>query len=259
VGIIVALDKIGGGTFDSADAKLLNAIAEQTAAFLQNRFLIEDLNELLIAVLTSLVNTIDAKDPYTSGHSQRVALLARHIAQALELSEQETTEVYLAGLLHDIGKIGVEDAILAKPGTLTVEEYEKIKQHPVTGARIISGIKQLRRIVPGVLYHHERYDGSGYPEGLREDQIPQMGTIIALADCLDAMTSDRTYRKAFDFDQALSMITDPSCQAFSPVVVQALTRCSPEQLRDQLNRSAGHNVEISFRSVGESRCMQRAL
>jgi len=243
VGTIVAVDKDGRDTFDSADVKLLDCVAEQAASFLQNRRLVEDLNDLVVAVLASLVSTIDAKDPYTCGHSRRVAYLAREIAEALQLATRETTEVYLAGLLHDIGKIGVEDAVLSKPGTLTAEEYDKIKQHPVIGARIISGIKQLRGIVAGVLHHHERYDGSGYPHGLREDQIPLMGSIVALADCFDALTSQRTYRDALAPHEALAKVRHLACRQFSPMVVDALTQCPLEKLEHELKQiSTGHDI-----------------
>lgn len=238
LGVIAAIDKTDGEVFDSVDAKLLDAVAEQTAGFLENRFLVQDLNGLLTAVLTSLVNAIDAKDPYTSGHSQRVALLSWHIADAIGLTEQETTDIYLAGLLHDVGKIGIEESVLTKPGKLTREEYDTVKQHPVIGARIISGIKQLRGVIPGLLYHHERYDGSGYPEGLRGEQIPLMGSVVALADYFDAITSDRTYRHAISYDQALVQATDPSSQAFSPAVIRALSHCPLKQLECQL-RSEG--------------------
>jgi len=241
LGVIVAIDRHGRDTFDSADAKLLNSVAEQTAGFLENRFLVQDLNELFIGLLTSLVSTIDAKDPYTCGHSQRVALISRCIAESLGLGINEITEVYLAGLFHDVGKIGVDDAVLAKPGRLTAEEYEKVKEHPVMGARIISGIKQLRNIIPGVLYHHERYDGSGYPEGLKEDAIPMMGAIVALADCLDALTSGRTYRSALSFEAAITELTRPEEKKFSPAILHALLECPANTLERQLQAAQSEN------------------
>ncbi len=234
MGVIVAMDKTSGDTFDSTDAKLLNSIAEQTATFFDNRFLIQDLNELLIAMLTSLVNAIDAKDPYTSGHSQRVAVVAQAIAESLSLSAKQITESYLAGLLHDVGKIGIADSVLAKPGRLNAQEYGKVKQHPIIGAKIVGGVKQLRSIIPGILCHHERHDGSGYPEGLRDDQIPLLGSIVALADCFDAVTSDRTYREALSFEQARDDIVNSTLPGFSPEVVDALERCSLDELKTKL-------------------------
>lgn len=234
IGVIAAIDKTLGDEFDSTDAKLANSIAEQTSNFLQNRFLVHDLQELLIGLLTSLVNAIDAKDPYTSGHSQRVALIAQRIAESMRLPAHEVTEVYLAGLLHDIGKIGVDDEVLTRPGKLTREEFAAVQEHPVIGARIISGIKQLQNILPGVLYHHERYDGSGYPEGLTGEQIPMMGAIVALGDCFDAITSDRTYHRAMDYDRAMAEIKDLAGTSFSPIVVQALVQSGLDRLKVDL-------------------------
>ena len=249
-GVIVAVNKEDGETFDSTDAKLIESVGEQSANFLENRFLVQDLNELLMGLLTSLVSAIDAKDPYTRGHSQRVAHVAKRVAESLNLSANETTEMYLAGLLHDIGKIGIEDAVLSKPGKLTPEEYQRVKEHPVIGARIISGIKQLRNILPGVLHHHERYDGSGYPEGLREEQIPLMGAIVAIADVFDAVTSDRTYRKALSAAETIAEIERSSGRDFSPIVVEALTRCGWEELAKELQEipsdTATHPVTASI-------------
>jgi HD-GYP domain-containing protein (c-di-GMP phosphodiesterase class II) len=245
IGVIAAIDKIDQSDFDSTDAKLLNSIAEQTSNFLQNRFLVQDLQELLVGLLTSLVSAIDAKDPYTSGHSQRVAFIGRRIAETLGLSPHEVTEVYLAGLLHDIGKIGVSDEILTRPGKLSREEFAIVRQHPVIGSRIISGIRQLRNILPGVLYHHERHDGSGYPEGLKGDEIPFMGSIVALSDCFDAITSDRTYRNAINFTQALEKVTQSADGMFSPILVQALAQCDLAALEEQLPKISTSRSAVS--------------
>jgi HD-GYP domain-containing protein (c-di-GMP phosphodiesterase class II) len=236
-GTIVAIDRTDGDAFGSVDAKLVTTITEQTASFLHNRFLIDDLNGLLIAVLTSLVNAIDAKDPYTSGHSQRVAALSWRIAVELGVPSRQATEMYLAGLLHDIGKIGVNDGVLLKPGRLTGDEFTRVKQHPLIGAKIITGIKQLQNIIPGVLCHHERQDGSGYPYGLVGDEIPLMGAVVAIADCFDAMTSTRTYRRAMAATEVLREIADPACGLFSPQVVQALLRCRPDERAEELTHS----------------------
>ena len=144
----------------------------------------------------ALANAIDAKDKYTHGHSTRVAALSRIIAEEAGLTEEECQQVYFAALLHDVGKIGVPDDIINKPRGLTDEEFEQIKQHPVLGNQILSSIKQSPYLSVGAHYHHERYDGKGYPEGLAGTDIPRIARIIAVADAYDAMTSTRSYRDA---------------------------------------------------------------
>lgn len=144
----------------------------------------------------ALANAIDAKDKYTHGHSTRVAVLSRRIAEEAGLSKEECDEVYFAALLHDVGKIGVPDDVINKPGRLTDEEFEQIKLHPVYGNQILSSIKQLPYLRIGARYHHERYDGRGYPDGLSGEDIPRIARIIAVADAYDAMSSTRSYRDA---------------------------------------------------------------
>ncbi len=153
---------------------------------------------LLQETAQALANAIDAKDKYTSGHSLRVAALSRKIAREAGMSESECEQVYFSALLHDVGKIGVRDDVINKTGKLTDEEFENIKQHPVLGKEILSSIKQSPYLSLGAHYHHERYDGTGYPEGLKGEQIPVIARIIAVADAYDAMTSTRSYRDALD-------------------------------------------------------------
>ena len=144
----------------------------------------------------ALANAIDAKDKYTRGHSARVASISRMIAKEAGYPEEKCGEVYFSALLHDVGKIGVPDTVINKPGKLTVEEFEKMKQHPVLGAQILSSIKQSPYLSVGAHYHHERYDGNGYPDGLAGENIPEYARIITVADSYDAMTSTRSYRNA---------------------------------------------------------------
>lgn len=144
----------------------------------------------------ALANAIDAKDKYTHGHSARVAVLSRRIAQEAGFSATECKQVYFAALLHDVGKIGVPDDVINKPGKLTAEEFEQIKLHPVLGYQILSSIRQSPYLSVGAHYHHERYDGKGYPDGLSGEDIPVIARVIAVADAYDAMTSTRSYRNA---------------------------------------------------------------
>jgi len=210
MGLMVAINRIGKQDFDSVDIKLFNSVAGGCAVFIENGRLFKDLKELFIGSLKALTSSIDAKDKYTHGHSERVAYVSRWIAERLseqeQLDEEQIHMVYLAGLLHDIGKIGIEEEVLRKNGKLTEQEFNRIKQHPSIGAGILNEIKQMRDIVPGVLSHHERVDGKGYPEGLVGEQIPLTGKIVGLADSFDAMTSKRTYRDAMTVEQALAEI-----------------------------------------------------
>jgi putative nucleotidyltransferase with HDIG domain len=233
LGCLFALDK-EDGEFDSVDTKLLNSIANESAIYLENAMLFEDVHGLMMGLLHSLTSAVDAKDAYTCGHSERVALVSRHLAQQMSLSEKDVEQIYMAGLLHDVGKIGVPEAVLQKTGKLTVEEFEQMKRHPQIGARILQDIKQVREIVPGVLHHHERYDGKGYPSGLAGEKIPLMGRIICLADCFDAMTSNRTYRKALPLEVALTEIRRCSGTQFDPRLAEFFLMTGPDGFRELL-------------------------
>ena len=210
IGLMVAINRIGKKDFDSIDMKLFNSVANECAVFIENGRLFSDLKELFIGSLKALTNSIDAKDQYTHGHSERVAFVSRWIGEHLtgenKLSEEQLNKIYLAGLLHDIGKIGIDEKVLRKKGDLTDAEYDVIKTHPSIGSGILHEIKQMREIVQGVLCHHERVDGRGYPGELTGEQIPLIGKIIAIADSFDAITSRRTYRDAMTVQRALSEI-----------------------------------------------------
>jgi HD-GYP domain-containing protein (c-di-GMP phosphodiesterase class II) len=210
VGLMVAVNRLDKPDYDSADIKLFNSVAASCAVFVENGRLFKDLRELFVGSLKALTSSIDAKDNYTRGHSERVALIAQWIAQRYakfeKLSEERIHNIYLAGLLHDIGKIGIAEAVLCKNGKLTEEERNCINRHPSIGAGILSEIKQMQKIVPVVLCHHERIDGKGYPNGLAGDEIPLEARIIGLADSFDAMTSARVYRPAMNLDRVLDEI-----------------------------------------------------
>ncbi|MCR5748066.1 MAG: HD-GYP domain-containing protein, partial [Lachnospiraceae bacterium] len=149
---------------------------------------------LFMQVVSSLASAIDAKDTYTNGHSSRVAEYSKEIARRAGYEEKQQEDIYMMGLLHDVGKIGVPDAVINKPGRLNDEEYEIIKKHPVLGSVILGKIKEMPALKMGARWHHERYDGKGYPDGLSGEDIPEAARIIAVADSYDAMTSYRSYR-----------------------------------------------------------------
>ena len=216
IGILFGGDKIDHTPISSGDAKLCHALANSLTIFLENTMLFEDVQTMFIGTLHALTTSIDAKDQYTRGHSERVAMMARQLAIAAGIHEQEVERIYLAALIHDLGKIGVPEAVLTKPGKLTAQEFEIIKQHPEIGARIIAGIRPMQDLVPGVLYHHERFGGGGYPHGLVGQQIPIMGRIIGLADAYDAMSSDRAYRHPMPHNQVLTEIRRCSGSQFDP-------------------------------------------
>ncbi len=150
--------------------------------------------KLFLHVVSTLTTAIDAKDTYTNGHSNRVAFYAKEIARRYGYSEKEQHDIYMMGLLHDVGKIGVPDTVINKPAKLTEEEFDEIKNHPVMGARILKNIKEMPKLATGARWHHERYSGDGYPDGLMGTDIPEEARIIAVADAYDAMTSRRSYR-----------------------------------------------------------------
>jgi putative nucleotidyltransferase with HDIG domain len=178
--------------------------------------------ELFLGTIQALSQAIDAKDGFTRGHADRVSRIAGAIARELGLSEKQIDEVELAGLLHDIGKIGVEDRVLMKPSRLDPDEQELMRRHPIYGASILEPSAALRPLVPIVLHHHENFDGSGYPEGLKGEEIPIGSRIMIVADAYEAMTSDRIYRKAIGHDRAMEQLNKFKGVQFDPRIVRAL-------------------------------------
>ncbi len=220
-GAVIAFNKIDG-EFDSVDLKLISSIGGQAAIFLENHHLYEDVQDLLMGSLHALTASIDAKDPYTCGHSRRVAIVSRKLAQLFGFDEHHAERVYLAGLMHDIGKIGIPEAVLRKPGKLTSSEYETMQRHPEIGATILSGIRQMEDLIPVILHHHERLDGGGYPSGLSGDEIPIEALIVGLADGFDAMTSSRTYRDTMPLTAVITEIRRCSGTQFDPRLAELL-------------------------------------
>ncbi|MBA3314072.1 MAG: HD-GYP domain-containing protein [Planctomycetota bacterium] len=194
-GWIISTNLSGGREFGTIEASFLNTIATILGTHVRNIDLLHEQNDLLVGFVRSFVSTLDAKDPYTRGHSERVALIARRIGEQMRLPDEYIEAIYLSGLLHDVGKIGVDDQILRKNGPLTDEEFAQVKKHPVIGYNILSSLKNLRHVLPGVRNHHESFDGTGYPDGLAGDDIPLLARVLAVADAYDAMSSDRPYRK----------------------------------------------------------------
>ena len=187
-----------------------------------------DSHTILLRTIASLVEAIEAKDPYTHGHSQRVAYLSCEICKAMNCNRSFTDQVMMAALLHDTGKIGVEDAVLRKPGPLTPEEYEAIMQHPVIGRRIIESINLPQTVNDAVLYHHHRYDGTGYPaDGPTAGNLPLSAAILAVADTYDAIISDRPYRAGLSKARAREILEEVAGSQLDPKVVRVFLNIEP--------------------------------
>ena len=244
-GVQLAMNCRDEGDYSSIDVQLHRAVADRITAFLENQRLYDDLADLLMGLLHAMVSSIDAKDPYTSGHSERVAHLSRRLAEALGFTQVMCQRVYLAGLLHDVGKIGVPDAILCKPGKLTDDEFTILKRHPEIGGRILTRIRQLSDLMPGVLYHHERYDGRGYPSKRAGRDIPRLGRIICLADCFDAMTTNRTYRAAMPIDSAIAEIRRCAGSQFDPQMSEAFLGLGLHDAYADAHANADKRPELS--------------
>jgi HD-GYP domain-containing protein (c-di-GMP phosphodiesterase class II) len=209
--------------FNEAELELLAAIGNQAGIALHRARLMAEVERLFLDVMKAIASIIDAKDGYTHKHSERVAAFGVRLARHLGFDADGRAVVELSGLLHDVGKIGVPDAILNKPAKLTDAEYSQMRLHPLHGARILSNIQseKVANVLPGVKYHHERWDGTGYPEGLKGEEIPLLGRVLGVADFLDALTSDRTYRKGSSLEEAVQMLKDLAGQAFDPEIVKA--------------------------------------
>lgn len=192
---------------------LTSEVERKTAEIIEERDRVE---RMIMQVVKTLSGAIDAKDPYTNGHSLRVAEYSRKIARRAGYTEDHLMEIYMMALLHDIGKIGIPDTILNKPGKLSSEEFSKVKEHPVIGAKILENISEFPGIGVGALYHHERYDGQGYPRGLKGENIPEEARIIAVADCYDAITSNRSYRNMLKPREARDRIEKDKGKQFDP-------------------------------------------
>lgn len=198
--------------------------------------------ELFLQVVSSLAASIDAKDAYTKGHSGRVAAYSKEIARRCGFNETEQDNIYMMGLLHDVGKIGVPDSIINKPGRLTDEEFLKIKEHPVIGGRILQNIQKMPELASGAKWHHERFDGSGYPDKLKGADIPEPARIIAVADAYDAMTSNRSYRIMLSQEKVRSEIEKGMGTQFDPKFAEVMLKMIDEDKEYKMRDCAAELV-----------------
>jgi HD-GYP domain-containing protein (c-di-GMP phosphodiesterase class II) len=241
---IVALSFDPQRTFAQTDAKVLSLARRMLLGQRQHAKTFGKLKDALFGLISSLTAAIDAKDPYTCGHSERVARIAVRIGQQMGMTASFLSDIYLAGLLHDIGKIGIEDSILRKPAQLTPEEFVHIQEHPVTGDRIISSIKQFEHLRPGVRSHHERYDGRGYPDGLAGEDIPMLARILAVADSCDAMMSSRPYRGSLPTWQIDQILLGGAGAQWDRKVIEAFMACR-EELYCICQKGIGASVAVA--------------
>lgn len=224
IGVVEALNKRGGENFDEGDRSDLELLAEFSAIAIDKAKKHEALQELFLSSIRALTAALDARDQYTHGHSERVTRFALAIAEELGMDEASRKRLELSALLHDIGKLGIEDTILKKRDKLTKEEYEQIKAHPEKGYYILKLIRQLEPYLPGVRHHHEHFDGSGYPDGLKGEEIPLDARIIAVADVFDALTSNRPYRSAYKSEEAVEIMRSEVGKYFDPTIFEAFMR-----------------------------------
>jgi putative nucleotidyltransferase with HDIG domain len=241
-GWLIAINHTGvaGGElseFGSAELRLLDSVSTILGVHRNNTGLFARQGDLFAASVRALTSAIDAKDPYTHGHSERVARVAVCIGEEMGLDKEQLDTIYLGGLLHDIGKIGIDDQVLNKPGALTPEEYEHIKKHPQLGYDILRGVRQLQKILPIVLHHHESWDGTGYPHGLTGESTPLVARIAAVADAFDAMSSDRPYRQGMEDEKLDAILRDGAGKQWDPAVVDAFFAC-----REKIRQAAADDT-----------------
>ncbi|MDP7574371.1 MAG: HD-GYP domain-containing protein, partial [Phycisphaerales bacterium] len=245
LGLLVAGDKEGpDGSPSSVDMKLLAAASAHIAIHLENAGLFDDMNTMFLGMLEAITASIDAKDRYTCGHSRRVALLTRQLAEAVGFDAAIVKRMHIAGLVHDVGKIGVPESVLCKTGKLTEAEYAQIQRHPEIGWGILKDIPNFEDILDGVRHHHERFDGAGYPSKLAGEDIPLPARLIALADAFDAMCSSRTYRSAMDKEAVLAEIEQGSGSQFDPALVPCFLKLDFSEWEQLIEAHGGMSPDI---------------
>jgi putative nucleotidyltransferase with HDIG domain len=223
-GVITAIVDQGKKRFAEKDLYYLSFLAQSAAQAIENLALYENIYENLFATLYAFVKAVEARDLYTRQHSSRVTGLSIVLGKQLGCSKEELDILNFAGHLHDIGKIGIRDDILLKPGRLTKDEFEKIKDHPVIGANILEQLGLWEKERQIIRSHHERFDGSGYPDGIKDQDIPFLARILSVADVYDAMASDRAYRKKMEDSVIIKIINEGDGTQFDPDVVEAFNR-----------------------------------
>jgi len=241
--------------FRKSDAALLTPFVALLELHVRGARRYQELKDLLVGLTRSLTTAIDAKDTYTYGHSERVARIAVELGRELGLEGDDLGDIYLTGLLHDVGKIGIRDDVLRKAGKLSPEEQDHIRQHVTIGYSILAELRQIRNLLPGVLYHHEHYDGKGYPDGLAGENIPLLARILAVADAYDAMTTARPYRDPMPWRKVEQILAEGAGTQWDQRVVEAFQRCR-QKIHTIRQRGVGESlrqaIEGALRNDGDS-------
>lgn len=224
VGVLQAINKLNGKSFVPEEVDLFTSLANQVAVALENARLYGEVREAFLSTVKALADAIEKRDPYTGGHIKRVEAYAVATGRVLNLTPKELEILRLGAILHDVGKIGVDDAVLRKRASLDEDEYRLMQQHTVIGAEIIAHVKHLHDVIPAIRHHQERMDGRGYPDGLKGEEIPLIARIIAVVDAFDAMTTDRPYRRRLSDEAALAELQRCSRTQFDPAVVEAFVK-----------------------------------
>ncbi len=229
IGVVAVLRHNAGRTFTEDDESLVTNIGSQMAVAIENYRLNLDVERTYVETIMALALAVEAKDPYSAGHSKRVGFYASQIGEVMGLDAEMLRTVNDAGILHDIGKIGIKDDILLKPSPLTSDEEKIMQQHPIIGEAIVKPVRSLQRVVALVRHHHEKYDGTGYPAGLKGEQIPLGARILSVADTYDSMVTDRPYRKRLSIETAKAELRKYAGQQHDPAVVEAFLRVLVEK------------------------------
>jgi HD-GYP domain-containing protein (c-di-GMP phosphodiesterase class II) len=255
IGMLTAVVRQGATSFTEQDLYYLTFMARRAAFVIENVALYENIYENLFATLYAFVETIEARDPYTKQHSSRVAEVALSVGKEMGATHEELDVLNFSGHLHDIGKIGIRDSILLKPSRLTAEEYEIIKQHPIIGANIIGHLGLMSEEQKVIRHHHERWDGKGYPDGLKGEAIPYLARILAVADVYDAMASHRAYRPKIPAEVMIKTIRQNAATKFAEEVVHAFLKVYERgeishREDSPMSDSAHHGARPGFRGLG---------
>lgn len=234
IGVLNVNSKRKEKRFTQRDLKLLSILADQAAVAIENIQLYNDMKNMYLGIIQTLAQAIEAKDTYTRGHTDRVAKIAVKIARRMNLPNKLIRNIEYAALIHDIGKIGIKDSVLTKPSKLSESEYESVKKHTRIGEQILAPVEFLTNVAPLVLYHHEHYNGEGYMEGLKGEEIPIGARILNVADSFEAMTSERPYSKGRSLESAIQELKDKSGTQFDPKVVEVFLQILEEERTEDL-------------------------
>lgn len=231
-GVLIALRHHADPPFDTGERLAAESVLGYGGHILTNVRMLRQVQQMAMETVRALANAIDAKDNYTRGHSERVGWLAKFLGRALGLSQSDLQILEWAGLLHDVGKIGVSEHILNKPGVLSSEEMAEMQRHPRLSYEVLKPIASLEAVLPGVLYHHENHDGTGYPEHIRGDEIPLIARVLHVVDIFDALTSTRSYRMQYSVDRALEMLAEGAGTVTDPHITEVFIRTFRQYMRE---------------------------